>query len=146
MTNPTADKIIVTGQIPLTPADTWRWLTMSDLTARWFGPFRFEGERLFVTLIQEDSQPEMEGRVLAKQTNERLTLKLGTDESAWVIDLLLEPSPGGTLLRLEQAATGSSQDRWISAGWHFYFDCLLAAIKQQAMPLFEDYAPHTEDS
>lgn len=140
-----SEKIIVTGLIPLPPADSWRWLTQTDLTARWFGPFRFEGDRLFVTMIQEDNTPEMEGRVLAKQTHERLTLKLGTDDSAWVIDVFLEPARGGTLLRLEQAASGRQEDDWISAGWHFYLDCLLAAINHQPMPRFDDYAPYPDE-
>lgn len=133
--------ISVSQCYPMDRESLWSWLTQSDKTAQWFGPFRTEGERLFVTMIQEETQPEMEGRILEQEAPRWLKLKLGTDDSAWVISLELKEEAMGSSLHLEQAGTGTPEDDWIDAGWRFYLDCLLAAINDEAMPVFSDYAP-----
>lgn len=139
------EQMIIARQSELPPEELWSWVTESDKTARWFGPFRFEGDRLFVTMIQEETQPEMEGRVLEHHRGERLTLKLGTDDSAWVIQLDVKPLASGSEISLSQDKTNSEQDPWIDAGWQFYLDCLLAATRDEPMPVFDDYAPVSEE-
>lgn len=141
MKSPSENSIVVARRIPRFPSVTWDWLTSSDLVAQWFGPFEAEGDVLFVTMMQEEGKPRMEGRILQCRPKEYLQLKLGTDDTAWVIELSLEAIEEESQLTLKQAKTGSDEDAWIDAGWQFYLDCLLAAVNKTAAPSFRDYAP-----
>ncbi len=128
-------------KLPISRPEAWTWLTVSDQTKKWYGPFRKEQEKLFVTMLQEEGQPEMEGRILACEEESVLILKLGTADDAWIIQLDLVDGDDGSVITLTQDKTGTDADPWIEAGWSFYLDCLLAAILHTPLPLFEDYAP-----
>ncbi len=130
------DMITIQRQLPLGPMQAWDWLTDSARTALWYGPFRLEGDRLFVRLMHEEGQPEAEGRLLSMIPGRELRLQLG-----WEVTLTLDEIPGGSLIRLRQAKTGTADDPWIEAGWSFYLDCLLAAIRGDKAPDFKDYHP-----
>lgn len=134
------DQIIVKRVLPGPRGLAWAWLTDSDKTAKWYGPYRAEGDQLFVTLIHEEGQPVAEGRILSAVPESELKLQLGPD-NAWIIHLALEEVPGGTQITLTQDKTGSDDDSWIVASWSFYLDCLLAAQAGRPAPKFEDYAP-----
>lgn len=135
------NKFEIIKTIPRDINETWSWISESDKTEKWYGPFRVEGDVLYTTLIQEEGRPEVEGRILQCKSKELIELKLGTTEDSWIIKLVLNEVLDGTKVTLYQDKTGTKIDPWIEAGWVFYLDCLLAAVNKTVMPMFEDYAP-----
>lgn len=138
------DKFIISKKLPLKVNEAWTWITESSKTEKWYGPFRVEGDALFTKLIQEEGQPEVEGRILDCKPNETLKLKLGTTDDSWIIELKVDESKEESIVKLIQDKTGTEMDPWIEAGWVFYLDCLEAAILEKPMPVFDNYAPGEE--
>ena len=133
-------KLTLHRELPMSRTQAWAWFTDSSRTVKWFGPYRLEGEKFFVRMVQEEGQPEVEGRLVACENERMIRMRMGTDESAWEVQVELEDIPDGTRLTLSQAWTGGPDDPWLEAGWNFYLDCLIAATEGKTLPLFPDYA------
>ncbi len=138
-------KLALSRELPLSRAEAWAWLSDNGRLAKWYGTWRLEGDRLFIRLLQEEDQPEMEGRLTAYVDERMLQVKMGTDDAAWVVRVGLEDAGAGTLLTLSQDLTGGPDDPWLEAGWNFYLDCLVAATQNKALPKFADYAPQPQE-
>ncbi len=135
------DMITVSRDLPIPRWKAWEWLTESHMTAKWYGPYRMMGNTLYITMIHEEGQPEVEGALLDYVYERSVRLQAGSGPDAFAFTVALDDIPGGTRVTLTQAKTGGEGDIWYDAGWNFYLDCLVNAIAGKPAPVFSDYAP-----
>ncbi len=138
------NELVLHRDLPLSRAETWAWLTDSEKTALWYGPYQRDGDKLFITMLHEDGQPTVEGRLVAHEREQYFTLRAGTQESDFTYRVDLSDAPGGTRVTLRQDLPGTPDDPWFEAGWNFYLDCLKNAVAGEKAPTFEDYARHLQ--
>lgn len=137
----TQKELRVSTELTISRSETWQWLTDSSRTAKWYGPYRQEGDRLFITMIHEEGQPTVEGRLLDYEEGRLLHLRAGEGVDGFAYQVALQEIPGGTRVTLTQPSISAEMDPWYEAGWRFYLDCLKHAVEGRPAPKFEDYAP-----
>lgn len=133
-------QIQVSQRLPISRYAAWEWLTHSDKMAKWYGPYRMDGDRLIIKLIHEEGQPEAEARLLDFVTESLVKLRLNpADDRPWDVSFRLTDEEGGSRVTISQASVSREEDPWVAAGWAFYLGCLLAAIEKRPAPPFSDY-------
>lgn len=133
--------IRVDRDYPLSQAELWDWVTRSELTARWIGPWERAGEHeIRLTMIREEGSPQEPVRILEWNEGSGYTLQLNGLEPAWVILVSLSaPAADQSHLTLIQPWEGEEYRKDIQAGWEYYADCLGAAIAGTEAPDFSAY-------
>lgn len=135
-----SDQIRVSQKLPISRYAAWEWLTYSDKMAKWYGPYRVDGDRVIIRLIHEEGQPEAEAKLMDFVTESLVKLRLNPSANEpWDVSFRLTDEEGGSRITVTQPSISSDMDPWVEAGWAFYLDCLLAAIEKRDAPVFADY-------
>lgn len=122
-------------------ASLWEWVTKSELTAQWIGPWEKTGEQeIQLTMVREEGSPEEPVRILELNEGDGYTVQLNGLQPAWVILVSLsEVRENQSHLTLIQPLEGEEYRSDIQAGWEYYADCLAAAITGTEAPDFSVY-------
>lgn len=143
MPNPTATLIDGTTwryarQLRGTATQLWPWISTSELTEKWFGPFVFNASTgvAAVAMTAEAEGDPMGMRVTECEAPSRLVL----DSGIWV--MTLEVSNGE--IALLHAVAGPGEAASVGPGWDFYLDRLAAAVRGESVDGIDfdrDYYP-----
>lgn len=123
--------------LPGTAAQLWSYLTISEKTALWFGPFeRVSDTGVAVTMTAEEPGPPMTVRIT--ECGAPHVLKL--DTGIWQLDLAV----GDGFIALYQDIETGEEAASIGPGWEFYMDRLAAAVRGDPVAAIDfeaDYFP-----
>lgn len=129
--------------------ELWLWLTESEKTAQWIGPWHYVDEsagRIGLQLVAEEGAPASGATV--RRCDAPSVLEVTTEDAAgsWHLRISLEGTGSATLLVFEHFDVPAAMLKDVLAGWNFYLDTMLAAKDGLAKPVFEDYldAPPAE--
>lgn len=127
--------------LPGTAADLWPWITSSEHTEQWFGPFeRVSETEVAVTMTAEEPGPPMTVTITRCEAPRLLDL----DTGIW--QLALEVGDG--YISLFQTISSVEEAGAIGAGWEFYMDRLASAFHGgdvAAINFEADYFPAMKD-
>ncbi|EYT56457.1 ATPase [Leucobacter sp. UCD-THU] len=153
MTMDTSGRIEPTGRgadlalvrsLALPVEETWAYLTDSELTEQWFGPWEGDGRAggaVRVRMRFEDHEPAIGVRILACDPFERLVLKAEDEVGGWHLELLVEGDGDDSLLTLVHHLDTTDEVGEIGPGWEYYLDLLVAATEGTERPSFDSYYP-----
>lgn len=135
----------VVRSIALAVSETWEYLTDSELTERWFGPWDGDaraGGSVRVRMRFEEEMPTIRIGIVACDPERRLELRTDDETGSWHLDLLLEEDGAyDTTLRLVHHLESDAAVGEIGPGWEFYLDLLVAATEDTEEPTFDQYYP-----
>lgn len=138
-----ADLVLVRS-LALPPEETWAYLTESELTEQWFGPWEGDGRAggtVRVRMRFEDHEPAIGIRILACTPFERLVLRAEDEVGGWHLELLVERDGDDSLLTFVHHLDDLDEIGEIGPGWEYYLDLLVGAIEGTERPGFDDYYP-----
>ncbi|MGO4958429.1 SRPBCC domain-containing protein [Luteococcus sp. Sow4_B9] len=132
-----ARAMVVTREVPVTVEELWRWITESERTAQWYGPWRTAdgspatvGTEVLVTMSEEEQAPESGMRVEACEGPS--LLRLASTAPApfdWRLSLECAPAGSGSTVSLRHHAIPEDIPLAdLGAGWEFYLERLVCAI------------------
>ena len=123
------------------PAVLWDWVTQSDLTSQWIGPWHYVDETdIEIIWNREKGSPAEPARILEVNEGCGYTLQLNGMPKPWLILVSIsEPIAGSSQLTMIQPLDSEEQYTLIQAGWEYYADCLKAAVEGQPYPDFSTY-------
>ncbi|MFT4231150.1 MAG: SRPBCC family protein [Leucobacter sp.] len=126
--------------------EAWAYLTESELTEQWFGPWEGDGRpggAVRVRMRFEDHEPAIGVRVLACEAPFRLVLKAEDEVGGWHLELILTEDGDDALLTLVHHLDADGLDGVgeIGPGWEYYLDLLVAATEGTERPGFDQYYP-----
>lgn len=113
------------------PSTLWRYLADSEYLALWYGSWQGDPERgvVDVVLLAEDGAPTEQVQILHCDSRTRqLTVRLGTDATAWQLELGVEAAGAGSRLVFQMAALDRQLAGSVGPGWDYYLDRLVAAV------------------
>lgn len=142
-TTPTGRDMVVARTLPVVPQEAWPWITESDRTQRWYGPWTGTpavGEELQVTMGAEEGSPTSGMRIVACEHGRGYTLaSTAPAPFDWVIEMSVEAAGEGSLVTLRHHDIPSDIAlRDLGAGWEFYLQALVSAVDGSAPTSFED--------
>lgn len=128
----TATGIAIPRRLDMGPEEAWAWITRSERTAAWFGPWSGDpasGE-VTVQLLAEEGAPTSTSRIIACEAPRRLVVGTGP---GWEVALEIRPladadEDGPVVLTLSQDMDDPEMAAMVGPGWEFYLDRLVAAI------------------
>lgn len=129
------------------PSKIWRYLADSEYLALWYGSWQGDPECgvVDVVLLAEDGAPAEEVQILhCDVRNHQLQVRLGTDQTAWQLELMVEAAGMGSRLVFQMLALDPQLAGSVGPGWDYYLDRLVAAVSgnDPASVEFEpDYFP-----
>lgn len=139
--------MLLTRELSVTVDELWRWITESERTARWYGPWRTTdgmdprvGDEVLVTMSEEESDQESGMRIEACQPPALLALaSTAPAPFDWPITLTCEPRPAGSAITLRHGRIPADVPLAdLGAGWEFYLARLVAAVEGTHSPGFEE--------
>jgi uncharacterized protein YndB with AHSA1/START domain len=126
--NPSTRSVVVEKEFAHPPEKVWRALTEGDLIAQWLMENDFQpvvGRRF---QLRSKPVPGWNGvidcEVLLAEPYERLSYSWGTMGMQNAVAWTLTPTPGGTLVRMEQTGFGEHQEanyKGAQYGWKAFF-------------------------
>jgi uncharacterized protein YndB with AHSA1/START domain len=126
--NSSTRSVVVEKEFAHPPEKIWRALTEDDLIAQWLMENDFQpvvGHRF---QLRTTPVPQWNGvidcEVLLAEPYERLSYSWGTMGMGSVVAWTLTPTPGGTLVRMEQSGFGADQEanyKGAQYGWRKFF-------------------------
>ncbi|MHA3682737.1 SRPBCC domain-containing protein [Leucobacter sp. HY1908] len=123
--------------------EAWQFLTESDLTERWFGPWEGDaqpGSGVRVRMRFESHEPALRVGIRACEAPNRLVLHVLDEGVDWEIAFALEADgDDDTVLLFTQLLTERVELGEIGPGWEYYLDLLVAATEDTEEPSFEHY-------
>lgn len=143
LTHEDGPTLTVTRALPVPVEEAWEWITISDRTARWYGPWRGTGrvgETVQVTMSEEEGAPETAMRVEACERPHLLTLVADNPPPfAFPIDLVLAPTTQGCSISLRHRQIPPELPvRDLGPGWELYLDRLVAAVEERTPLTFAE--------
>ncbi|MDU0479884.1 hypothetical protein QVA66_11665 [Staphylococcus chromogenes] len=127
MPNPTATLIdghrwAYRRELPGSAAELWPYVSESEKTALWFGPFATDPATgsVAVSMTAEEAGPPMDVTIVECDAPRRLKL----DTGIWVLEL--EVTDGA--ITLFHSVDSPEEAAAIGPGWEFYLDRLAAAV------------------
>ena len=129
------------------PADeAWAYLTESELTEQWFGPWEGDarpGGGVRVRMRFEDHEPAIGMRIQACEPPVRLAIEADEEVGGWKLELLVEEDGRDSLLTFVHHLEGEQVlgVGEIGPGWEYYLDLLVAATEGTERPGFDQYYP-----
>lgn len=136
--------LVATRTLPVAVEHAWDYITESQFTERWIGPWEgigAEGETIKLYLGFEEGKPGFKAEILECQAPERLRVKTLDDDLPWDLEIQLSDDDGQTELRFTMHDADPSAIGEIGPGWEYYLDQLAAAIAGDPVPEFDDYFP-----
>lgn len=141
---PRGADLALVRSLALPAEEAWAYLTDSELTEQWFGPWEGDGRAggaVRVRMRFEDHEPAIGIRILACEAPERLVLKAEDEVGGWHMELLVERDGDDSLLTLIHHLDGLDEVGEIGPGWEYYLDLLVAATEGTERPSFDSYYP-----
>lgn len=141
--------LVVERDLPVGVEKAWRWITESDRTAQWYGPWSGDGRvggTIALTMAAEEGAPTSP-KVVASCERPRLLRIDSLPGEAFAIDITLEvvERDGGSTVRLTHHEVGDMPGPAdFGPGWEFYLGRLVAAVEDTQAPGFEEYLPLSE--
>lgn len=116
--------VVVEKEFAHAPEKVWRALTEGELIRQWLMENDFEPEQGRQFQFRAQPMPGWSGlidcEVLALTPLERLSYSWATMGTVTVVTWTLTPTPGGTLVRMEQSGFGADQEaayKGATYGW-----------------------------
>jgi uncharacterized protein YndB with AHSA1/START domain len=122
----------------------WDYLTESQFTERWIGPWEgigTEGETIKLFLAFEEGKPGFKVEILQCQAPEHLRVKTLDDSLPWDLAIELTEDESQTELLFTMHDIDPSTIGEIGPGWEYYLDQLVAIVAGDPVPDFDDYFP-----
>lgn len=137
--------------MPVPVEELWTWITESDKTARWYGPWRGDGRvgsTVTVRMAAEEGAPDTRMRVEACDAPRLLTLVADNPPPfAFPIDLVCEPDGDGSTIALRHRQIPDALSvADLGPGWELYLDHLVCAIAGREGDPFEAYVADLRDA
>lgn len=128
------------------PADeAWAYLTDSELTELWFGPWEGEGRAggaVRVRMRFEDHEPAIVLRIVACEAPRRLVVVADEEVGGWELEIQVESDgEDDALLTFTHHLDELDGVGEIGPGWEYYLDLLVAATEGSERPGFDQYYP-----
>lgn len=138
--------LVLARSLALPPDEAWAYLTESELTEQWFGPWDGDGRvggSVRVRMRFEDHEPAIGIRIIACEAPDRIVLKAEEEVGGWHLELLVEEDGNDSLVRLVHHLDDDGVDGVgeIGPGWEYYLDLLVAATEDTERPGFDQYYP-----
>lgn len=138
--------LVFVRSLALPVDEAWAYLTESELTEQWFGPWEGDGRTggsVRVRMRFEDHEPAIGIRIVACEALERLVLKAEDEVGGWHLELRVEEDGADSLLTLVHHLDDDGVDGVgeIGPGWEYYLDLLVAATEGTERPGFDQYYP-----
>ncbi|WP_427870753.1 SRPBCC domain-containing protein [Leucobacter luti] len=137
--------LIVPRSLAMPIAEAWIFVSDSEHTEQWFGPWEGDGRTggsIRVRMRFEEGHPEIRMNVLACEAPARLALKSVGEYGSWDLELRLEEDgEEDTLVSLVHHLGEDDAVGEIGPGWEFYMDLLVAATEGTEEPTFDQYYP-----
>lgn len=139
--------MLLTRELAVTVDELWRWITESERTAQWYGPWRTTdgmapqmGDEVLVTMSEEEGDQESGMRIETCQPPTLLALaSTAPAPFDWPISLACEPREGGSAITLRHDRIPADVPLAdLGAGWEFYLARLVAAVEGTDSPTFEE--------
>lgn len=110
--------------LPGVASELWQWVSSSEHTAQWFGPFeRVSDAVVAVTMTAEEAGPPMEATITRCEPPHHLVI----DTGMWVLELEV----GDGFISLFHVVESAEEAASIGPGWEFYMDRLAAAVLEE---------------
>ena len=120
--------VVVEKEFAYPPEKVWRALTESDLIVQWLMENDFRPEVGHVFQLRSTPMPHWNGiidcKVVTVEPPERLSYTWGSMGMESVVAWTLAPTPGGTLVRMEQSGFREDQEanyKGAMYGWQKFF-------------------------
>ena len=120
--------VVVEKEFAHAPEKVWRALTEGDLIRQWLMENDFQPVVGRAFRFRADPVPGWDGvidcEVLVAEPYGRLSYRWGTMGMGTVVAWTLTPTPGGTLVRMEQSGFGAGQEanyKGATYGWRKFF-------------------------
>ena len=136
--------LILVRSLALSDAEAWAYLTESELTEQWFGPWEGDhrvGGAVRVRMRFEEHEPAITMKILACEPHRYLALLSDEEVGAWRLELHLEADGDDSLLTFVHHLTSEDEVGEIGPGWEYYLDLLVAATEGTERPGFDQYYP-----
>lgn len=137
--------------LALPAEETWGYLTETERTEQWFGPWEGDGRAggaIRVRMRFEDHEPAIRLHIVACEAPKRLVVEAEEEVGGWKLELRVEADGDDSLLYLIHHLEGSSVSEIgeIGPGWEYYLDLFLAATEGTERPGFDSYYPAMRDA
>jgi uncharacterized protein YndB with AHSA1/START domain len=120
----TTRSLVIEKEMPYPPEKIWRALTQGDLIKEWLMDNDFEPVVGHKFSFRATPVPNWSGvidsQVLVVEPNKKLSYSWATMGSENVVEWTLEPTKGGTLVRMEQSGFRADQEaayKGANYGW-----------------------------
>lgn len=139
--------LVLLRSIALPAGEAWAYLTDSELTEQWFGPWEGDGRAggsVRMRLRFEDHEPAIALRIHACDAPQRLEVEADQEVGGWKLELLVdEDGEEDSLITLVHHLESGDVDGVgeIGPGWEYYLDLLVAATEGTERPGFDRYYP-----
>ncbi|HEV7948939.1 MAG TPA: SRPBCC domain-containing protein [Glaciihabitans sp.] len=124
--------------------EMWAWITDTDRTAEWFGPWKGPAHAnadISVQMRFEDGSPWLDAHIEVCERPYDLAISTVDEYGSWLLELTLREHAGRTILTFTHYLVEANSIGEIGAGWEYYLDMLVAAHAGQPLPTFSDYYP-----
>lgn len=143
--------LVLVRSLALPVDEAWAYLTESELTEQWFGPWEGDGRpggAIRVRMRFEDHEPAIRIRIIACEALERLVLKAEDEVGGWHLELRVEEDGDDALVTLVHHLDDDGLDGVgeIGPGWEYYLDLLIAASEGTERPGFDQYYPSLREA
>ncbi|KTR86438.1 SRPBCC family protein [Leucobacter chromiiresistens] len=136
--------LVLVRSLALSDAEAWAYLTESELTEQWFGPWEGDhrvGGAVRVRMRFEEHEPAVTMKILACEPPRALALLSDEEVGSWRLELHLEPDGEDSLLTFVHHLAPDDAVGEIGPGWEYYLDLLVAATEGTERPGFDQYYP-----
>ncbi|MBL3686014.1 SRPBCC family protein [Leucobacter zeae] len=142
---PRGRDLVLVRSLALPQEEAWAYLTDSELTERWFGPWEGDdraGGSVRVRMRFEANEPAIRVRIVACEAPDRLALHTVDEYGNWELELRLESDGADdSLLTFTHHLDSDADVGDIGPGWEYYLDLLVAATEGTEQPNFDVYYP-----
>lgn len=134
--------------------DVWAALTESERLARWIGSYTGTGAPGGTVEFTLTGEVDAGGTVAEPvpvaihecEPPRRLVVEIpDVGGAAWLVAVTLRHDDGRTVLLFEQHVVEGVDPADVAAGWNWYLDRLGAALREEPMPDWADYAPAVKE-
>ena len=136
--------LILVRSLSLTQDEAWDFLTDSELTEKWFGPWEGDGRAggsVRVRMRFEDHEPAISMKIVACDAPHTLALLSDEEVGGWQLELHLEVDSDDSLLTFIHHLNPDDAVGEIGPGWEYYLDLLVAATEDTERPGWDQYYP-----
>ncbi|OAV59899.1 SRPBCC domain-containing protein [Enteractinococcus helveticum] len=136
--------LVITRKLPIAVEHAWDYVTESQFTERWIGPWDgigSVGETIKLYLGFEEGKPGFKVEILECHAPEHFRVKTLDEHLPWDLSIELTESNEHAELRFTMHDANPSIIGEIGPGWEYYLDQLCAVIDGDPVPDFDDYFP-----